>query len=378
VLRDLHKRGVLLLGPRRTGKTALLRNEVRADRTYNLLHADVFQRLSARPWLIREELGPSDQLVAIDEIQKLPVLMDEVHSLIEERGVRFLLTGSSARKLRRTHTSLMAGRARTRHLHPLVSAETPSWDLDRALLTGTLPPVYLADDPWEELASYVGEYLHEEIRAEALARRVESFSRFLHTAALTNAQVVNFEGVARDAQVPARTVREYYQLLEDTLLGYLVEPMQTRTDRPSRKAVSRAKFYLFDLGVLHALLGRRALPDGSDDHGRAFETLIALELLAWRSYEAPLESVRYFRTRDGVEVDFVIGDHTAIEVKATKLAQERHARGLLVMQEVHPMRRRILVTRDPHPRSLHVRGVSVQVLPCREFLVRLWDGELRA
>ena len=178
IVKELQKSSVLLLGPRRTGKSAP------PHRIYDLLKSDVFLRLSQRPSLIRESLTPNDSLIVIDEIQKLPVLMDEVHVMIEEKGVRFLLTGSSARKLKRTHTSLMAGRARTRLLAPFVSAELPTLDLDRALTYGMLPPVQLSDEPLEELGSYVGTYLREEIQAEALSRNIEGFSRFLARAAL--------------------------------------------------------------------------------------------------------------------------------------------------------------------------------------------------
>ncbi len=375
ILRDLAHRSVLLLGPRRVGKSAFIRNEVHADRVYDLLHADVFQRLAARPSLLREELQPSDRVIVVDEVQKLPALLDEVHACIEERGVRFLLTGSSARKLRRSHPSLMAGRAKSRTLGPFVSAEVPDLDLERALLYGMLPPVVLSDDPWDELGTYAGQYLQEEIRAEALARNVEAFSRFLHTAALTNATVVSFESVARDAQVPARTVREYYQVLSDTLVGHLVPPLAVGSERAVRKAISRSKFYLFDLGVTHRILGRRSLPPGSDEYGRAFETFVALELLAWSAYHGQGQELRFYRTREGVEVDLVLED-VGVEVKTATLATEHDARGLVVLEEVFPMRRRLLVTRDASPRRLHVRGVEVEVLPWREFLGQLWNGDL--
>jgi predicted AAA+ superfamily ATPase len=364
---------VLLLGPRRVGKSAFIRNELRADRVYDLLHADVFQRLATRPSLLREELRPTDRVVAIDEVQKLPALLDEVHACIEEHRVRFLLSGSSARKLRRSHPSLMAGRAKTCTLGPFVSAEVPELDLDRALLFGMLPPVLFSDDPWDELGSYAGQYLQEEIRAEALARNVEAFSRFLHVAALANATVLSFESVARDAQVPARTVREYFQVLADTLVGHLLPPLAAGGGRAARKAISHAKFYLFDLGVTHRILGRRALPVGSDEYGRAFESFLALELLAWCAYRGQGEELRFYRTRAGVEVDFVLGD-VGIEAKAGVLATERDARGLCALEEVHPLRRRLIVSRDPTPRRFVVRGAQIEVLPWAEFLGELWAG----
>ena len=365
--RILASHSVLLLGPRRTGKSSLIRNALSANRTYNLLFADVFQRLSRRPSLIREELRPGDRLVVIDEIQKLPVLMDEVHAMIEEHGVRFLLTGSSARKLRRTHTGLMAGRARTRHLWPFVSSELADFDLARALSTGLLPPVWLAEDPWDELGSYVGEYLAEEIRAEALARNLPAFSRFLHTAALTNADLVSFESVARDAQVPPRTVREYYHVLSDTLIAEQVEPLRT-----GRKAVSHAKVYFFDIGVVNRLVGRHSVPEGTDEYGKAFEWLVFHELRTWRDSSGIDLPIRFWRTHDSQEVDFVLGDDVAVEVKATQLADDKHTRGLLALDRDAPMRRLILVTRDPARRALG----RVEVWPWRELFEAIWAGEL--
>lgn len=364
--RDLERKSVLLLGPRRTGKTALVRS-LSPDRTYDLLQADVFQALSARPSLIREALRPTDRLIAVDEIQKLPVLMDEIHGLIESTQARFLLTGSSARKLRRTHTSLLAGRARTHVLFPFVSSELGELDLDRALHTGLLPPIWLSDDPWDELRDYVGTYLREEIQAEALVRKLPAFSRFVTRAAQSNAELLNFESVARDAQVPARTIREYYQILVDTHLGQLVEPLDT----PARKAVSHARFYFFDTGVVHRLVGRRSLPEGTPEYGAAFESFLCHELSAWRSYTRSDQTLNFWRTRDGQEVDFVLGGTVGIEAKSTRLATERDTRGLRRLNEAHPLRRRLVVCRDPHRRAID----GVEIWPWREFLEGLWAGE---
>jgi predicted AAA+ superfamily ATPase len=210
--------------------------------------------------------------------------------------------------------------------------------------------------------------LQEEIRAEALARNVESFSRFLHTAAFCNAQLVNYEAVARDAQVPARTVREYFQILTDTLIGTVLEPLVV-----GRKAVSHGKFYFFDIGVANALSGRTSTPEGSAEYGAAFETWIFHELNSWRGTLAPHVPIRFWRTHEGQEVDFVLGDDVAIEAKPTRLASERDCRGLLALDAAHPMRRRILVTRDPAPRRLG----SVEVMPYLDFVQALGDLGVR-
>lgn len=369
---DLRRSSVLLLGPRRTGKSALLRHEFSEAQTWNLLRSDTFAQLSARPSLIREGLPLTrPSLVVIDEIQKLPRLMDEVHLMIEEFGQRFLLTGSSARKLRRTHTSLMAGRARTRRLFPFVSAEVPITDdnLARVLSHGLLPPIFFSDDPATDLRSYVGDYLKEEIQAEALSRNIENFSRFLTRAAAANAQLINFESVASDAQVPARSVREYFALLEDTLVGRMLHPL---AEGGQRKVISKAKFYFFDIGVAHALQGVPSVGPLAPGWGDAFESWLFHEITAWNAYTGADLPVHFWRTTAGVEVDFVIDGRVAVEVKATTLADERDTKGLRILAEDRRLERQILVTRDPHPRRLG----SVDVLPYPVFLQALWDGSL--
>jgi predicted AAA+ superfamily ATPase len=366
----LQNKSVLLLGPRRTGKSALIRHEFPDAKVYNLLKADEFQRLSARPSTIRESLvAEPKQLVIIDEIQKLPLLMDEVHLMIEELGQRFLLTGSSARKLRRTHTSLMAGRAKIIYLHPFVSAEVPNFDLDRTLLYGQLPPIYLSTDPEDELAGYVGEYLKEEIQAEALSRNIDNFSRFLDRAAYTNAQLINFESVASDAQVPARTVREYYSVLEDTLIGKMLEPIQ---QIGSRKVISRGKFYFFDTGVVHQLQKIYSLPELSAGYGDAFESFIFHELRTYLNYNNRRESLHFWRTTNGVEVDFILGGKIGIEVKASRSVDSKDMKGLRALAEEGKMVRLIVVSRDPERRQVR----DIEIWPYRMFLEALWKHSI--
>jgi len=366
----LSHKSVLLLGPRRTGKSALIRNQFGAAKVYNLLRADEFQKLAARPQLIREALAAAPvDLVVIDEIQKLPVLMDEVHLMIEEMGQKFLLTGSSARKLRRTHTSLMAGRAKIQYLHPFVSAEIPEFDLDQVLLYGLLPPVYLSPDPEDELRSYVGEYLKEEIQAEALSRNIENFSRFLDHAAFTNAQLINFESVASDAQVPARTVREYYTVLEDTLIGRMLKPI---AQIGSRKVVSKAKFYFFDTGVVHQLQKIRGLPELAPGYGDAFESFLFHELVSFLDYTNSRETLNFWRTSNGPEVDFIVSGRIAIEAKATKLVDTKDLKGLRALAKEEKMDRLIVVSRDPERRTVG----NIEIWPYREFLRQLWAGSI--
>ena len=366
---QLAKKSVLLLGPRRVGKSSLIRHQYARYRVYNLLHSDIFTRLSAEPGLIRAALQPSDSLIIIDEIQKLPVLLDEVHAMIEEHGVKFLLTGSSARKLRRSHTSLMAGRAKVMRLFPFVSYELGDFDLERVLLYGTVPGIYDAEDPHDELKSYVGDYLREEIQAEALVRRIEGFSRFLNRAALSNTELLNFESVARDAQVPGRTIREYYHLLEETLVGVMLEPLQTQG---TRKAVSKGKFYFFDVGVAHALTSTWALPPDSTLWGRAFEHYIFQELFAYASYRGFPEALKFWRLTTGQEVDFILGEAVAIEVKSTRRVDASDFKGLRALHQEHTLARQIIVSRDPFPRQIG----DIELMPYAHFLQALWADQL--
>ncbi len=366
----LKKKSVLLLGPRRTGKSSLIKNEIQPKRVYNLLDSVTFRQLALRPSLIREQLEPGENLIVIDEIQKLPNLMDEVHLMIEDYGSKFLLTGSSARKLRRTHTSLMAGRAKRQVLHPFCARELGDrFDLQKITQFGCLPPVYLSDDPWSELESYVGDYLREEIMAEALSRNIESFSRFLQTAAYSNGELLNFEAIASDAQVPARTIREYYSVLEDTLIGSMVDPI---TIKKSRKSVSKSKFYFFDLGVLNSLLSRKTVSPKTPEYGNLFETWVYLELKAYLDYRKNGEKIHFWRTHSGEEVDFIVDDDIAIEVKATSLVNERHLSGLLALNSETRLSKKIVVSQDTNVRRIS----EVEILPYTFFIDRLWNGEI--
>lgn len=243
----LEKRSAIMLGPRQTGKSWLIRNTFSRHKIYNLLQHETFLQLSYSPQRIREEYVsskhlPQDKLIIIDEIQRLPVLLNEVHFMIEEFGVRFLLTGSSARKLRRGGVNLLGGRAQTRYLHPLSICELKdSFDLERALNYGLLPSVFLSDAPGENLKTYVGIYLKEEIAAEGLTRNIPAFSRFLTIAALCNGQIVNYTKIANDAQVARSTVQEYFEILKDTLIAYKL-PAWNKSQK--RKPIGTSKYYL--------------------------------------------------------------------------------------------------------------------------------------
>jgi predicted AAA+ superfamily ATPase len=271
----LKKKSYFLFGPRQTGKTFLIRHTMKNVRVYDLLDSKIYLALSQNPGRLAQEITPRDRVVVIDEVQRLPVLLNEVHRLIEERGVLFLLTGSSARKFRRGGINLLGGRARTQYLHPLTYRELGErFDLARAAERGLLPSIYFSNDPRADLEAYVGLYLQQEIVAEGATRNVPAFSRFLGVAALCNGRVVNFTNVANDAQVARTTVYEYFEILKDTLV--LHEVPAWRKSR-KRKPLASSKFYLFDVGVVAALQGRQ-FRIGTPEFREAFETLIVQEL----------------------------------------------------------------------------------------------------
>lgn len=321
-----------MFGPRQTGKSSYVREELKGEISlgFNLLERGLSLRLLADPTLIRQEIEQRqlrNALVCIDEIQKLPELLDEVQWLIEERGIRFLLTGSSARKLRRQGTNLLGGRARDRGLHPLVSAEIglESFDLLRALNHGLLPFHYLSQDPTEDLHAYVGRYLSEEIAAEGVSRNIPAFSRFLQVAAQSNGQLINYTTLGRDAQVARQTVQQWFQVLQETLLGFQLEPF-TRTSK--RKAIETSKFYFFDTGVVRALRNLPPIAPQSREFGDFFEQFIFMELRAWVDYCAPRTPLGFWRSTSKFEVDFVLGEQVAIEVKVSSRISAEQMKGL--------------------------------------------------
>lgn len=363
----LENKSHFLLGPRQTGKTTLIRNQLPEAVVYDLLDSSVFLALSQNPGRLAEELTPGAKLVAIDEIQRLPELLNEVHRLIEQRGVRFLLTGSSARKLRRGGVNLLGGRARTRYLHPLTWAELAEhFDLARAIEAGTLPSIYFSDDAAADLDAYTGMYLQQEVVAEGAVRNVPAFSRFLKVAALCNGTIINFTNVSNDAQVPRTTIYEYFEILKDTLILFEL-PAWRRSTR--RKPIASSKYYFFDVGVVGALQGR-LVRAGTPEFGAAFETWLMHELTAYSDYRSG-EPLRYWRSTSGFEVDFIIGDHTAVEVKAKANVSTKDLRSLRALAEENKLKRYVCVSLEPRRRTVE----GIEVLPYARFLADLWAGE---
>lgn len=366
----LRHRSVFLFGARQTGKSTLVRSRYPEAVLFDLLEADTFRELSSRPEYMRQTIPPATRLVVIDEVQKLPALLDEVHLLIErDKALRFILTGSSARKLKRGGANLLAGRAWVARLHPLVFAEVGPGRLLERLNRGGLPSVLDSPAPAEDLRAYVGTYLQEEIRAEGLTRSIENFSRFLATAATCNGEQVNYTAVGSDSGVPPRTVREFFQILEDTLLGHQLLPY-TKTIK--RKPVATAKFYFFDVGVANALLRRTEIAPGSEAFGRALEHLVFLELRAFLDYNRLDKPLTYWRSRSGMEVDFVVGDDVAIEVKAKSRVTSRDHTGLRALGDEVSLARRVVVCTESRRRVED----GVEVLPVEEFFADLWAGKI--
>lgn len=364
-------RSAFLWGPRRVGKSFWIREHLPDAPLIDLLQSDVYGEYAARPALLRERFADTrHSCIVIDEVQKVPALLDEVHWLIENRKQAFLLTGSSARKLRRGHANLLAGRAWRRQLLPLTFAEVGQLDLERVMVSGLLPPHFLSADPLEDLRAYVGDYLKEEIAAEALTANIPAFAEFLRVAAITSSELLNYTNVAREAGVSAKVVRTYLEILEDTYLGYRIAPW---TRARNRRLILTEKFYLFDVGVAN-FLARRRPQIGSSEFGKAFEHFILMELKAYQAYRAPDMDVRFWRTASGYEVDFVLGQlDVAIDVKGAARVHDGDVAGLRALAEEQRVRRAVVVSLERQPRKLS-RGIDV--LPWQTFLEQLWSGGL--
>ena len=362
---------IFLFGGRQTGKTTILRQQFPDTTYFDLLDTNVRRRLQQRPVLLYETLKdkPTGTLVIIDEIPEVPELLNEVHRLIVERQLVFILCGSSARKLKRKGHNTLGGRALPVYLYPLVSAEIPDFDIDRAVNYGTIPPHYLARNPWRLLAAYIDVYLKEEIKEEALVRNLDAFQRFLEVAALTDGEIINNNNIAQECGVHATTVSSYFDILEDTLIGYRI-PAYTKVMK--RRLVQAPRFYYFDVGVTNYLLHRKELIRGSADYGHAFEHLVVQELVAYMHYRHCEEKLSYWRTYTGVEVDIIVGDaRIAIEIKSTEEVQNRHIKNLKAFAEEHPDSKLMIVSLDVFTRQMG----NIECIYVMDFFHRLWtDG----
>ena len=366
-----------LWGPRQVGKSTLLRQRFPDARRLDLLKSDELRRYATRPELLRQELEAeapdTTRQIVIDEVQKAPALLDEVHWLIENRRLHFALCGSSARKVRRGAANLLGGRALRYELHGLTAGELGGdFDLDRMLNHGYLPRMYESSRPRRMLDAYIADYLREEIAAEGLVRNLPAFSDFLDAAALSDGEMVNFTNVARECGVSGPTAKAYFGILEDTLLANWLPAYRRRR---KRRLTVAPKFYFADVGVVNRLARRGELQRGSEMYGKAFENWVFHELSAYVGYadvDAPLS---YWRLPSGIEVDFLLGDvDVAIEAKASPRINRSHLRGLRTLEDEHPaVRRRMVVSLEPRA---HRTDDGIDVLPAATFASRLWAGEL--
>lgn len=360
-----------LWGPRKVGKSYWIAHHLPQATVLDFLKTDLFAEYAARPALLRERYqSQRGGLVVLDEIQKVPALLDEVHWLIENRKIAFLLTGSSARKLRRGHANLLAGRAWRRQMVPLSIQEVDALDLERVMISGLLPPHYLSADPAEDLRAYVADYLKEEIAAEALTQNIPAFAEFLRVAAITSSELLNYTNIARETGISHKVVRTYFQILEDTHLGFRVSPWKKSRNR---RMIVTEKFYLFDVGVAN-FLARRQPRLGSAEFGKAFEHYLLMEMRAYQVYRAPDLPIAFWRTSTGQEVDFILGNReVAVEIKGSARVHEGDLRGLRALKEDGPVKRCLVACLEKQPRR--TEG-GIEILPWRTFLQELWSGTL--
>jgi len=363
---------LFLWGARQTGKSTLLKSLFKDALWFDLLKSDVFMRYERDPSQFREVIlaQGENRVVIVDEIQKIPALLDEIHWLMANHRVKFILSGSSPRKILRSGANLLGGRALRYELYPLSCSEIPQFDLIRALNHGLLPRHYLSDNPKKLIDAYIGNYLRDEIAAEAKIRNISAFGRFLEAAAFSNGEMVNFTNIAADCGVSAISVKEYFQILEDTLIGRYLPSFQKK---PKRRVILAPKFYYFDIGITNHLLKRGRIEMGSESFGNAFEHFIYQELCAHSNYSGENYSIAYWRTTSQIEVDFILGDHQiAIEVKGTDNVQSKHLKGLKAFSEEYIVEKQIVISNDPMDRKVG----NILVMPWRKFLDRLWLGEI--
>lgn len=364
--------GMFLFGARQTGKSTLLKERFKGAIYYDLLNPRLRKALKLNPNSLWEALQdkPSGTLVIVDEIQKVPELLDVVHSLMVDRGLFFILSGSSARKLKRSGANTLGGRAIPETLYPLVWPEVTDFQIDRAVQNGMIPRHYMIEDATKRLSGYVKVYLDEEIREEGEVRELDSFERFMEVAAISDGEMLNYSNIATDCGVSAKTVKSYFQILYDTLIGYEIPAFRKEI---KRKIIQAPRFYYFDVGLANYLMGRTSLKRGTDDYGHAFEHLVMQEIIAYKGYNDKRDTVSYWHTYDQKEVDAVIGDaKVAIEIKSSEHIETKHKKGLKAFKEEHPDCRLILVSLDPITR----KSGDEELIYVLDFLKMLWNGDI--
>ena len=368
--KTLTQKSCFLFGARQSGKSTLITSQFKDAFKLSLLDINLRRELIQNPSQLKKIIPPNEKLVVIDEIQKIPELLDLIHLLIEERKINFLLTGSSARKLRRSGVNLLGGRARTRYLFPFISQELgDQYSLERVANVGLIPSIYLSEEPQEDLRSYVSEYLIQEIAEEGISRNIPAFSRFLEIAALFNAQLINYEAIGSDSEVKRGTVKNYYDILVDTLIGYRL-PAWKKTK--NRKAITTEKFYFFDVGIVNSLVGRKLISLQSPEGGFIFETLVMHEVRSWIEYGRKDFEMRFWRSTSGFEVDLILNDEIAIEIKAKKNISPKDLKGLRALREEVKIKKMYLVYLGD--KILYENDVTI--IPFQDFVDKMWADSL--
>jgi predicted AAA+ superfamily ATPase len=369
-----------LWGPRKSGKSTFLRSKFPDLITYDLLKSDIYLKLLNNPERLREELEAKDlipgTIVIIDEVQKIPALLDEVHWLIENRGLRFILCGSSARKLKRGHANLLGGRAWRYEMFPLVSKEIENFNLLKALTHGLIPSHYNSSNINKSLEAYVQDYLKEEVLEEALTRNIRAFSRFLECVSISHGQMLNYSKIASDVGVDAKTVKGYFEILVDTLIGYFLEPYVG--SKLSRKdLLTYPKFYLFDPGVVSYLKKLELKSLAGADAGILFEGFVYHELKAYLSYSGSRRTLSYLKDYNGYEVDFVSdkGD-LLIETTISNDIRKNDIKGLNNFAKDFPKSRKIVICLEKVRRNITKDDIVIEVYPYMDFLAELWEGKI--
>lgn len=358
-----------LWGPRKTGKTTLLKQQFSKAKWYDLLNTKLKTRLLKNPSLLREEvLAQRPKIVIVDEIQKVPALLDEIHWCLENTKTKFILCGSSARKLKHGAANLLGGRAWRYELFPLTTNEIQKPGLIQVLNHGLIPQHYLAKKPERFFESYIADYLNEEIQAEALVRNLQAFAQFLTSLSFSHGELINYANLASDCGVSPKTARAYFQILEDTLLGHRLEPWRKSRNR---RLIETEKFYLFDVGLVRGLKEMVVIQPKTIEFGKSFEHFLIEEVRACLSYKNLRHHLTYWRTTNGLEVDLIVGDGLlAIEFKASENIQTKHLKGLKAFCEENSVKQAIIVCLEESPRQIG----KILLLPWQIFCQKLWEG----
>jgi predicted AAA+ superfamily ATPase len=365
-----------LWGPRKTGKSTYLKENFPDSEYFDLLLSDLYFDFVKNPSLFRERILALDNYkqskpIIVDEVQKIPLLLDEIHWLIENRNLRFILSGSSPRKLKRGKANLLGGRAWRYEMLPLTSEELGDFNLLHILNSGLIPSHYSGSNYRKSIDAYIKDYLKEEVFEEGLTRNIPAFSRFFDSMGYSHGELTNYANIARDCGVNSKTVKEYYQILADTLLGVMIDPFKKRQHR---QVISKAgKFYLFDVGVAGAITHINISEGRGEQFGKAVEHFILMELLAFKSYKENIETINFWRTKSGLEVDFILNNgEIAIEVKSAGKISRSDIKPLKEFRDEFKPRKAILICNESAERNHE----GINIIPLKMFLKKLWSGEI--